>query len=113
MYAEVTVPDPETLESSAPEVSLTDEDLNYLDNYFEEIGAVGANVNIQESSYSPSDQEPEDYVRQFTPEHVPEHHNLKNVVQDDDSRLINYLRSFIYVQHSTKEKPHYLLLRLN
>ena len=27
--AEVTVPDPENLENSAPEVSLTDEDLNY------------------------------------------------------------------------------------
>ena len=85
VYAEVTVPDLETLEGSAPEVSLTDEDINHLDDFFEEIGAVGANVNVQESSDSPSDQEPEEYVRQFTPEHVPEQPNLENVVQDDDS----------------------------
>ena len=85
-------------------MSLTDEDLNYLDDFFEEIGAVGANVNVQESSDSPSDQEPEDYVRQFTPEHVPEQPNLENVAQDDDSQLINYLRTFTYVQHSQPKR---------
>ena len=46
VYAEVTVPDHETSEGSAPEVLLTDEDINYLDDFFEEIGAVGANINV-------------------------------------------------------------------
>ena len=103
MQAEVTVPDQETSEGSAPEISLTDEDLNYLDNFFEEIGAVGANVSVQESSDTPSDQDPEEYVRQFTPEHVPEH-NREEVQQDDDSQLINYLRTFNYVQHSQPKR---------
>ena len=58
MQAEVTVPDQETSEGSAPEISLTDEDLNYLDDFFEEIGAVGANVSVRESSDTPSDQNP-------------------------------------------------------
>ena len=62
IYAEVTVPDHETSEGSAPEVLLTDEDINYLDDFFEEIGAVGANINVQENSDSPSDQDPENYV---------------------------------------------------
>ena len=104
VYAEVTVPDLETLENSAPEVSLTDEDINHLDDFFEEIGAVGTNIIVQESSDSPSDQEPEEYVRQFTPEHVPEQPNLENVVQDDDSQLIDYLRTFTYVQHSQPKR---------
>ena len=52
VQAEVTVPDQETSEGSAPEISLTDEDLNYLDDFFEEIGAVGANVDVQEFKYS-------------------------------------------------------------
>ena len=103
VQAEVTVPDQETSEGSAPEISLTDEDLNYLDDFFEEIGAVGANVSVQESSDTPSDQDPEEYVRQFTPEHVPEH-NREEVQQDDDSQLINYLRTFNYVQHSQPKR---------
>ena len=53
VQTEVTVPDHETSEGSAPEISLTDEDLNYLDDFFEEIGAVGANVNVGESSDTP------------------------------------------------------------
>ena len=61
VQAEVTVPDQETSEGSAPEISLTDEDLNYLDDFFEEIGAVGANVDVQERSNTPSDQDPEEY----------------------------------------------------
>ena len=80
------------MENSAPEVSLTDKDLNYLDEYFDAIGAVGADVDLQEIPESPSDQEPEDYVRQLTPDQqpVPEQQILKNVIKDaDDGKRSN------------------------
>ena len=98
IQAEVTVPDQDT-SGSAPEISLTDEDLNYLDEFFDKIGAVGGNVDGQEIVSSPSDQDPEEYVRQFTPEHVPEQ-DREEEEQDDNSQLINYLRTFSYIQNS-------------
>ena len=45
-------------------------------------------------------------IRQFTPDQqpVPEQQNLENVIEDADSRLRNFLRSFHYVQHSQPKK---------
>ena len=42
-------------------------------------------------------------MRQFTPEHVPEH-DREEVQQDDDSQLITYLRTLNYVQHSQPKR---------
>ena len=102
IQADVTVPDQDT-SGSAPNVSLTDEDLNYLEDFFDEIGAAGGSVETQENVDDPSDQDPEDYVRQFTPEHVPVQIQEEEE-QDDDSRLIEYLRTFTYLQESQPKK---------
>ena len=63
---------------------------------------MGGNVDEQEIVSSPSDQEPEDYVRQFTPEHVPEQDREEE--EEDNSELINYLRNFTCVQDSQPKK---------
>ena len=99
--AEITVPEQDT-SGSAPEISLTDEDLNYLDDFFDEIGAVGGNVGEEELVSSPSDQEAEDYVREFSPEHVPDR-GLEEA-EEEDSELIRYLKSFSYIQEGPPKK---------
>ena len=99
--AEVTVPEQDT-SGSAPEISLTDKDLNYLDEFFDEIGAVGGNVGEEELVSSPSDQEPEDYVREFSPEYFP--YRDHEEAEEEDSELISYLRNFRYIQETQPKK---------
>ena len=62
---EITVPEEEE-SRSAPEISLTDEDLECLDEFFDEVGAVGGNSEEGELVSSPSDQEAEEYVRVYS-----------------------------------------------
>ena len=99
--AEITVPEQDT-SGSAPEISLTDEDLNYLDDFFDEIGAVGGNIGEEELVSSPSDQEAEDYVREFSPEHVPD--RGPEEAEEEDSDLLTYLKSFNYIQDGPPKK---------
>ena len=63
---------------------------------------VGGNIGEEELVSSPSDQEPEDYVREFDPEHVPDQD--REEAEEEDSELINYLRSFRYTQESQPKK---------
>ena len=62
---------------------------------------MGGNVEEEEIVSSPSDQEPEDYVRDFTPEHVPDQNREE---EEYDSELIKYLRNFRYIQGSQPKK---------
>ena len=54
LQVDTTVPDQDT-SGSTPNVTLTDDELNYLDDFFDEIGAAGGSVETHENGEAPSD----------------------------------------------------------
>ena len=61
LQIDMTVPEQDT-SGSAPNATLTDDEMNYLDDFFDEIGAAGGNVETHETVEVPSDQDPEYFV---------------------------------------------------
>ena len=102
LQVDMTVPDQDT-SGSAPNVTLTDDELNYLDDFFDEIGAAGGSVETHENVEAPSDQDPEDYVQQFSPDYVPDQIQHEEE-KDDEARLLDYLRTFNYIQGQQPKK---------
>ena len=97
------VPDHENLVPE-PNITLTDDEINYLDEFFDKIGAVGGNIETHEFVEAPSDQDPQEYVQQFSPERVPDQVQQEEEGEDDDSQLIDYLRTFTYIQGQQPKK---------
>ena len=102
LQVDMTVPDQDT-SGSAPNVTLTDDEMNYLDDFFDEIGVAGGSVETHETVEVPSDQDPEDYVQQFSPDYVPDQVQHEEE-EDDESQLIDYLRTFNYIQGQQPKK---------
>ena len=102
LQIDMTVPEQDT-SGSAPNATLTDDDMNYLEDFFDEIGAAGGTVETHETVEVPSDQDPEDYVQQFSPDYIPDqvHHEGE---EDDEFQLIEHLRTFSYIQGQQPKK---------
>ena len=73
----------EAFEDSIPEVTLTDEDIEYIDEFLDDVGAATAGVNYEEVPESVSDQDHEEYARQFNLDQInqPEQENLEDVTE--------------------------------
>ena len=69
--AETNVPDIEHLEESVPEIIVTAEDENYIDEYLEQMEGIDTEDILEDSQasvYPASDQGAEEYVIQFIPD---------------------------------------------
>ena len=82
---EDTVTNAELLEDSVPEVTITDEDTDYIDEYLENVGAAAVFENFEEVPESVSNQGAEEYVRQFSPDHQVEQHDQEDLEDNDDN----------------------------
>ena len=108
--AEVNVPDTEFFENSAPQITVTAEDEEYIDEYLENVNDSVMGENFEDVLESVSDQEVEIYVRQFSPDNQMEDPNQEILEDDhddnkeDDSQLIEHLKQFVYNQISLPKK---------
>ena len=63
---------------------------------------MGGNIEEREVVSSPSDQEAEEYVREFSPEHVPDRSHQE--AEMEESEIVTYLRGFHYTQNGPPKK---------
>ena len=95
---ETNVPDIALFEDSAPDITVTTEDEEYVNEYLKNVNEGDMEENFENVLESISDQEAEAYVRQFSRDNqvgdpdealLGDNHNDE---EEDDSQLTNYLK---------------------